>query len=128
MAQPTSTLSLTRPAMAGRDIGAPVWQYAAGLTLAVVGAMLLAVFFVVTAVVAGWASQLTDPAREAVLASRLGRVETYEAWLFPISVAAIALAKLGIALILWGIVRRLWIRVESVKQSLPALMKRGSAS
>ncbi len=127
MTQRTGTWSLTRPPT-GRDVAAPVWQYGVGLTLAVAGAMLLGVFFIITSVVAEWASQLTDPAREAVQASRLGRVETYEAWLFPVSVAAIALAKVGIALILWGIVRRLWIRVESVKESLPALMKRGGAS
>ena len=59
---------------------------------------------------------------EAGNLSLLGRVTTYEAWLLPAAVGAIALAKFGIAVILYGIVRNLWLRVESVKQSLPSLI------
>ena len=44
------------------------------------------------------------------------------AWTFGVSVAALGTLKSGIALILWGIVRRLWIRIESVKEALPKLM------
>ncbi len=128
MAISINTLSLTRPGGPVSDYGKQTWQYYAGPGLALAAVMLLAVFFVISAVIANSASQLTDPARAAIHASRLGRVQAYEAWLFPVAVAAIALAKIGIAVTLWGIVRRLWIRVESIKESLPALVKRGGMS
>lgn len=123
MATSTRTLSITRP-KAPANYGAHVWQYYAGLALAVAAVMLLAVFFVFSAVIAVSVSQLTDPARAAVHASRLGRVQAYQAWLAPAAVAALALAKLGISVTLWGIVRRLWVRVEAIKESLPALVNR----
>ena len=119
----TSTLSITRPNAPVSDYGKHTWQYYGGPALALTAVMLLAVLFVITAVIAGSVSQLTDPARAAVHASRLGRVQAYQAWLLPAAVAAIALTKLGIAVTLWGIVRRLWIRVEAIKESLPALVK-----
>lgn len=121
------TLSLTRP---GTPVASPekhLWQYYGGPAVAVMALMLLMVFFVVSAVVAVSVSELTDPARAAVHASRLGRVQAYEAWLLPVAVAAIALAKLGIAITLWGIARRLWIRVETIKQTLPALVGRAGS-
>ena len=123
MASTASTLSITRPKAPVSDYGKHTWQYYAGPALALGAVMLLAGLFIVTAVVAGWVSQLTDPARAAVHAARLVRVQTYQAWLLPVAVAAIALTKLGIAVTLWGIVRRLWIRVEAIKESLPALVK-----
>lgn len=120
MAVDVKQLSLTRPKAPVKDYGAHVWQYYAGPTLAVVGLMVLFIFFIISAVVAGWVSD-QDP-------TKLGRITAYESWLFPVAVSAIGLAKVGIAVVLWGIVRRLWIRVESVKESLPVLMKRGSGS
>ena len=77
------------------------------------GVMALMVFFIISAVVSGWVSD-QDPAH-------LGRILTYDSWLFPVATAAVAFIKIGIALTLWGIVRQLWVRVESLKQSLPAL-------
>lgn len=44
------------------------------------------------------------------------------AWTFGVATVALGIMKTGIALILWGIVRRLWIRVESVKAGLPRLV------
>lgn len=44
------------------------------------------------------------------------------AWSFGLSVAAFALLKLGIAVTLMGILVRLWLRVDSVKAALPALV------
>lgn len=43
---------------------------------------------------------------------------------FGLSTAGFATIKLGIGIILLGIVRRLWIRVEAVKTALPALIQR----
>lgn len=123
MATSIKTLSITRP-KAPLNYGAHVWQYYAGMALAITAVMLLAVFFVFSAVIAVSVSQLTDPARAAVHASRLWRIQAYEAWLLPVAVGAIALAKIGIAVTLWGIVRRLWIRVDAIKESLPALVNR----
>jgi len=128
VASTTSRLSITRPNAPLSDYGKHTWQYYAGPAFAVTAVMLLAALLVFTAVIAGSVSQLTDPARAAVHASRLGRVQAYQAWLAPTAFAAIALAMLGVIVTLWGIVRRLWIRVEAIKESLPALVKpRGDA-
>ena len=117
------TLSLTRPTHSEKDYGAEPWQDKIGLAFVGTGAMLLVAFFVLTAVIAGWVSDLHGS--DAGNVSLLGRVNTYEAWLFPVSVAAIALAKFGVAVILYGIVRRLWLRVDAVGESLPALVGHG---
>ena len=114
------TLSLTRPAHSEAAYGTEPWHDKIGLALAGTGVMLLVAFFVLTAVIAGWVSDLHGS--DAGNASLLGKVSTYEAWLIPVSVAAIALAKFGIAVVLYGIVRRLWTRVDTVKESLPALV------
>ena len=44
------------------------------------------------------------------------------AWTFGVATAGLGMIKLGIALILWGIVRRLWTRVESTKVGLAKLV------
>ena len=44
------------------------------------------------------------------------------AWTFGVATAGIGAVKLGIALILWGVVRQLWIRVESTKVGLAKLV------
>jgi hypothetical protein len=49
-------------------------------------------------------------------------IKTQDAWTFGVSSAAVVMVKIGIALILLGIVRRLWIRIESVKEALPRLV------
>lgn len=120
MAVNTRTLSLTRPRNPQSEYGASPWQFPVGLALAGAGAMLLMVFFIISAVVAGWVSD-QDP-------SQLGKILAYNSWLFAFATASVGLIKIGIAIILFGIVRRLWVRVESVKESLQVLAKHGSAS
>ncbi len=120
MATNTGTLSLTRPREPQKLYAAKFWQYNVGLLLAVTGAMLLMGFFVVSAVVSGWVSD-QDPAQ-------LGRILAYDSWLFPFATASVGLIKVGIAIILFGIVRRLWVRVEGLKESLPALIQQGRES
>ncbi len=117
MATSTGTLSLTRPREPAKEYGSNAWQFNTGLLLGVVGVMLLMVFFVISAVIAGWVSD-QDP-------TKFSRIAAYESWLFPVATASIATVKIGIAVVLWGIVRRLWVRVESLKESLPALITRG---
>ena len=120
MAVSTRSLSLTRPKDPRALYASNAVQPYVGLALAATGLMALVVFFIISAVVAGWVSD-QDP-------TQFARITAYEAWLFPVSVAAIALAKVGIAVVLFGVVRRLWVRVESIKESLPALTQRGSGS
>jgi len=123
MSPKLATFSLTRPTASVAAYAAEPWQFRVGIAMAGAGAMLLMAFFVLTIVIAGWVSDLNGA--EAGNVSLLGRVNTYEAWLLPVAVGAIALVKFGIAVILYGIVRRLWLRVAAVKESLPALVGRG---
>ena len=116
----TTTLSLTRPSAPEKKYGSNAWQFNAGLLLGLAGVMLLMVFFIISAVVAGWVSD-QDP-------TKFGRIAAYNSWLFPAAIASVALIKVGIAVILFGIVQRLWVRVESLKESLPALTARGGNS
>ncbi len=105
-----ATRSITRPSEP--DVASSQWQFNVRLGMAAMGVMALMVFFIISAVVSGWVSD-QDPAQ-------LGRILAYDSWLFPIATAAVAFIKIGIALILWGIVRNLWVRVASLKESLPA--------
>ena len=50
---------------------------------------------------------------------------TYRAWLAPVAMASVGLTMVGIAVILLGVVRRLWIQMAVIKQGLLAL-KRGA--
>jgi hypothetical protein len=119
--------SLTRPEDPASEYGGTTWQARVGPILVVAGVMALTVFFIITAVVAGWVADLTDP-NFTNLASQAGRIEAYKAWLLPVAIGSIGVIKIGIALILWGIVRRLWVRVEGLKQSLPDLVGQKSGS
>ena len=47
---------------------------------------------------------------------------TNNAWTFGVATAGLGILKIGIALLLLGIVRRLWVRVESVKAGLAKLV------
>ena len=126
MATSTATLSLTRPREPEKEGASSPWQFSVGLALALVSLMSLMVIFVISAVVAGWVSNITDPS-EANPANLLARVATYKAWLSPLAMASVALTMVGIAVILLGVVRRLWIQVAVMKQGLLAL-KRGSTT
>ena len=92
MATNTGTLSLTRPRDPRRLYAAKFWQYNVGLLLAATGAMLLMVFFVISAIVSGWVSD-QDPAQ-------LGRILAYDSWLFPFATASVGLIKVGMGRLL----------------------------
>ena len=83
---------------------------AAGIGIALSGLMLATVALIANAVVAG------DPAAE--------RADTL-AWSFGIGITGFAIAKLGIAATLIGILVRIWLRVESVKAAVPELKAPG---
>ncbi len=86
----------------------------AGLALAFVGTA-AAVVLLVGGIAAG------------NLAGREGEATTVAqllAWLFGLSATAFSIEKVGIAVILVGILVRLWLRVESVKAALPSLTPR----
>ena len=86
-----------------------------GLTLGFVGVALVTVTLV-NAIAAG------------VLAGRTGEETTVArllAWSFGLTTAAFGTLKFGIAVILFGILVRLWLRVDAVKDSLPFLKPAG---
>ena len=124
MSQEQTDRSLTRPRHPTESFAASTREDKVAIAVGTTSVMLLAGFFVLTAVIAGWVADLHGSDIGSL--SLLGRVNAYEAWLLPVAVASIALAKFGIAVVLYGIVRRLWTRVEIVKQSLSALMAHGS--
>ena len=127
MATSTGTLSLTRPREPEKEGASSPWQFSVGLAVALMSLMSLMVIFVISAVVAGWVSNITDPS-EANPANLLARVTTYKAWLSPVAMASVALIMVGIAVILLGVVRRLWIQVAVMKQGLLALKRGGTTS
>ncbi len=83
----------------------------AGLAIAFLG-LLGAVAVLVAGVVAG--NLLDEAGREATARGVL-------AWAFGLNATALTTAKLGIATVLVGILVRLWLRVESAREALPAL-------
>ena len=127
MAEASKTMSLTRPREPEKEGASSPWQYTAGLALALTGLLSLAVLFVTSAVVAGWVSDITDPS-EANPAKLAARVATYKAWLSPVAMASVAMTMVGIAVVLLGVVRRLWIQVAVMKQGLLALKRGGTTS
>ena len=84
-----------------------------GLLLVAVGLGVAMVAFISSIIQAG---------RDASNASIVAQA----AWTFGVATAALITIKSGIALILWGIVRRIWIRIESVKEALPNLMSKNA--
>ena len=121
------TLSLTRPREPAKEGASSPWQFSVGLAVALMSLMSLMVLFVISAVVASWVSDITDPS-EANPANLLARTRTYMAWLSPVAMASVAVTMVGIAVILLGVVRRLWIQVAVMKQGLVALKRGGTNS
>ena len=111
--------SLTRPGDPQAEAAKSPWVIPLGLALAGAGVMLLMLFFIFTAVMAGWVSDLHG--EDVGNIGLAGRVGAWGAWLAPASVGAMALVKFGVAAILFGIVRNLWVRVEGLKSALIAL-------
>ncbi len=104
--------ALTRPT-AGSELRAPSRHRTIGLALAF-GGLALAAISLVNSVVAG------DLARQGAPADQVGSLA---AWSFGLTTAAFGTVKLAIGVILLGIVQRIWVRVESVKASLPGLIR-----
>ncbi len=127
MAEAKRVISLTRPREPEKEGASSPWQYTAGLALALTGLLSLAVLFVTSAVVAGWVSDISDPS-EANPAKLAARVATYKAWLSPVAMAYVAMTMVGIAVVLLGVVRRLWVQMAVMKQALPALARGGKTS
>ena len=123
----TKAMSLTRPREPDKEGASSPWQFSVGLAVAFMGLVSVTVIFVISAIVAGWVSDITNPS-EANPANLLARVTTYQAWLSPVTMASVAMTMVGIAVVLLGIVRRLWIQVAVMKQALPALMRGGTTS
>jgi hypothetical protein len=110
----TSTItSLTKPA-AGEDYRSPSKQRKAGFVLAFVGLILAGVTLIANIVAAS--SNDPDSAAETL------------AWSFGLTTTAFGTIKLGIAVILVGILVRLWLRIESVKTALPELKPDGNGT
>jgi len=86
-----------------------------GFAVAAIGLMVAMIAFISSLIQAGFVSG--DGAAAGI--------ETQGAWTFGVSSTAVVVVKAGIALILLGILRALWRRVESVKQALPKLAPRG---
>lgn len=101
-----------RPAAEHTDYRKPSPYRVAGIAIAVLGLVAATVALIANIVVA------TDPAVE--------RAETL-AWTFGLSTTSLAVLKLGIAVTLVGILVRLWLRVDSVKSALPALIPEAGA-
>ena len=127
MAETSGTMSLTRPGEPEKEGASSPWQFSVGLMVAVAGVVSLTVLFVISAVVAGWVSDITDPS-EANPANLVARTRTYMAWLSPVAMASVAMTMVGIAVILLGVVRRLWVQVAVMKQGLLALKRGGKTS
>ena len=123
----TKTMSLTRPREPDKEGASNPWQFSVGLAVAFIGLMSVTVLFVISAIVAGWVSDITNPS-EANPANLLARVTTYRAWLSPVTMASVAVTMVGIAVILLGVVRRLWVQVAVMKQALLTLTRGGTTS
>lgn len=93
---------------AGSDYRSPSRARSVGLAFAVVGVLLAAVTLI-NNIVAGNLVGQGEP------------VGALHAWSFGLTTTAFGTVKFAIAIILIGIIGRLWIRVDSVKNSLPAL-------
>jgi hypothetical protein len=90
---------------------------AAGIVLGLVG-LSVAVVTLANAIAAG---TLADRSGEETTVAALS------AWSFGLTTTAFAFAKVGIAVVLAGIVIRIWGRIDAVKSALPALKAEGDA-
>jgi hypothetical protein len=100
---------LTRP-LPGTSASVRTGHRRAGYALAAIGLMVAMVSAVANLVAAGQIASGNGTAAASNLA-----------WSFGLNTAALATIKLAIAIVLTGILVRLWIRVESVRESLPGL-------
>ncbi|HYT78873.1 MAG TPA: hypothetical protein VEQ37_06400 [Actinomycetota bacterium] len=101
---------LLRPAPGG-DPRATSRFRAAGLGAALFGVTVATAALVANIVAGAWSDQ----------AGRAAQVARIDAWSFGLNTAAFGVLKLSVAIVLLGILRQLWLRVESVKAALPSL-------
>ena len=99
--------ALTQPTVS-QDYRTPSKQRSIGLLLAFIGVGLAVVTLIANIVAAGDIGDGTNT-RETL------------AWSFGLTTTAFGTVKLGIAIILVGILVRLWLRVQSAKETLPLL-------
>jgi hypothetical protein len=104
--------SLLRPPTTA-DFLAKATHARVGITVAAVGIMIAMISFIGSIVNAYEIGQ--NGAGGTTVAA-------FNAWTFGLSTAGLGATKIGIALILLGIVRRLWIRIESTKVGLAKLV------
>jgi len=123
--QTTRSFSLLRPRSRAADYNEEVPHYRTALFLAVGGLMVIAFVTAFSGLVADWVSDLTDPSKSAIVESRTGRIETYQAWLTPLFFVGLASVLTGISIALWGTVQRVWIRVQALDEALPVLKRQG---
>ena len=95
--------------VADADYQAPSQQRSRGLILALFGLGITAIAFVGNLVAAGQSG---------------GDQALTLAWTFGVTTTGFALVKTAIALVLWGIFLKLWLRAESIKIALPKLVGR----
>ena len=103
--------TLTRPTTKS-EAKAPSAYRKAGLVLAALG-LGIAMLSLIASLIAG------SLARGAAAPDELA---TFIILAFGLATAGFATVKFGIGIILIGIIRRIWIRVESIKEALPSLM------
>ena len=100
------TQRLTRPAP-NVDYRSSAGRRTVGIWLGVIGLLLATITLIANLAAAG---TVDTPGGAATLA-----------WSFGLTTTAFATLKVGIAVVLMGILVRLWLRVDSVKTSLPRL-------
>jgi hypothetical protein len=105
---------LLRPAPGG-DYRARSTLRAVGLGAALFGVAAAMIALVASIVAGAWSDQ----------AGRAAQVARIDGWSFGLNTAAFGVVKLAIAIVLMGILRQLWLRVEGVKAALTALKGTG---
>lgn len=121
----SASFSLLRPRYRTADYDREVPHYRVALVLAVAGLMVIAFVTAFSGPVASWVSDLTDPGKASIVESRMGRIEAYQAWLSPLFFVGLATVLTGISVALWGITRRVWIRMQVLDEALPVLKRQG---
>ena len=105
---------LVRPAPGG-DYRARSRFRLVGLSVAAFGMAAATVALIANIVAGVWADH----------AGRATQVARIDAWSFGLNTVAFGAVKLAVAIVLMGILRQLWLRVESVKTALPPLKSTG---
>ncbi len=111
MGTSTQTTRLARTAQTAGS-GTGLSQRRAGLTVGTIGWMAAMVAFVISIVTAFAVAGLATKSQVAAL----------EVLSFGIAIAALGTGKTGIVLVLRGILRRIGLRIEAIKEALPQLV------